>query len=659
MKRIHILIGILILIIISFGILQIATFRETFVLMPYDKGSSLPNVILAVEDSGELSLVKIDEVKNNKIKESQVKFYRKGLLFLKSNKIISQYKEGYYLVNEKNFMVLRNSLSEGSYDISVEDIESIKLKENKKSKKVDLVYIKPKYNEEDLDDMNFKFIESKEEAILNFDKNENITSSSDNIKITQSPKLTKEEKSKEPNVVKENTKVSNVVKYSEITVDGNISSNEEEAKLKPLVISPIQSGGSRIAWMGTDGKTRITSLNSSDKVQGNSITISGNDFSDMYAHNDGGVVMHTKRKKSGAESLLNHPPESPIQTYGMYLTRFNNSGNILWSTELTNNKIPYTEWAIFVWWYAHHGRIAWSGSHYATYYGAAASIEGDIHQGDRETIVSSDGSIQSGGWDWGCSHSGYEYVIWDKYKKCFASICKTDNQNRIMYNVKQTLKGIDLWYSNLSNLVPDKKGGYWVAVSDKETSQPSNSEGYADVHLLHFTAGGNTDKDIVIAGQNELNERSPHISLYGDNKILVGWETTSLKGDIKSNDSNRKFFVKAFDIETGSAIGASVKLNIKGNRYRDLVAFPDGSVAFISVGSSNNMIKIARIYQNEKPMSTESTEKKITSPDVKSTPSPTEILNKNSNEEASIDINLDLSKGNYKWIMSSFDNIFK
>lgn len=244
-------------------------------------------------------------------------------------------------------------------------------------------------------------------------------------------------------------------------------------------------------------------------------------------------------------------------------------------------------------------RIAWSGSEYAAYYGTAISVSGDIHQGDRESIVSNDGTIKSGGWDWGCSHSGYERVIWDESQKRFAGIAKTDNQNRIMYNVNGEVRGIDLWYSNVGNMVSDKKGGYWFTVSDIESGQPASSDGYADVHLVHFNASSNgtvtKDKDIIIAGQKGLNERAPHLCTFGD-KMLAGWETTSSKGDIAQNDSNRKFYIQAFDLSTGQASGDSKQINIKGNRYQDLVAFPDGSAAFVSAGSSNNKIKIARIF---------------------------------------------------------------
>jgi len=408
--------------------------------------------------------------------------------------------------------------------------------------------------------------------------------------------------------------------------------------------------------MGNDSKVHITALTDDNKINGNSIAISCNDFSDMFAHNDGGVLMLTRAKKSGSESLLNYPPEKPIPCYGMYLVKFNNSGKEIWSKEITNTKLPYTDNAIFVWWYAHHGRIAFSGSNYAAYYGCAISVNGDIHQGDRQTIVSSNGTIKSGGWNWGCSHSGYELVIWDKYKKRFASICKTDNNDRIMYNVSQTIKGIDLWYSNLGSPVPDKKGGYWLVVSDRQNGQPAKQDGYADVHLVHFNPNGKTDKDIIIAGKKDLNERAPHLSAFGEDQLLASWESTTSKGDIRQSDSNRKFFIQSFNISSGKAISKALQVNIRGNRYQDLVSFPDGSAAFVSKGSSITKIKIARFYPDNI----------LTSPDIsisgnKNPDQTNNVAKSNSTKNIEniiyVNNNLEVTAKSYNWILTDLNNI--
>ncbi len=71
------------------------------------------------------------------------------------------------------------------------------------------------------------------------------------------------------------------VRITEVDVGATVVSNEDEVALKPLVISPIPSGGSRLAWMGNDGKVHITQLNASDLPVGTSFGLPANDFADL------------------------------------------------------------------------------------------------------------------------------------------------------------------------------------------------------------------------------------------------------------------------------------------------------------------------------------------------------------------------------------------
>ncbi len=191
-------------------------------------------------------------------------------------------------------------------------------------------------------------------------------------------------------------------------------------------------------------------------------------------------------------------------------------------------------------------------------------------------------------------------MIWDPTAKRYTAVCKTDNQNRIMFNVSTEVRKLDLWYSNVGNLVPGADG-YWLTTSDIEPGQPASAEGHADVHLLQFTApaggGGKATigKDLVIAGQAGLNERAPHLAAYGADRLLAAWETTSKVGDIARQDAGRKLHVQTRSRATGEAEGEAFAVDVLGNRYQEMIAFPDGSVAFPAPGSSGTKIKILRI----------------------------------------------------------------
>ncbi|XXX73134.1 hypothetical protein WMF30_36345 [Sorangium sp. So ce134] len=407
------------------------------------------------------------------------------------------------------------------------------------------------------------------------------------------------------------------IRITEVDVGIPVINNEDEAALKPLVISPIPSGGSRLAWMSDDDQVHVVELDDGDRPVGPSLGLPANDFSDLYADDAGGVLLLTRDAEGGGTlncgaptNLCGTPPSPPVPCYDMYMVRFDGARET-WATKLTSSSAalpPYSTGptgpnVFMIWWYAHHGRIAFDGSRYAGYFGAAISVSQggciNIHQGDRMKVVDAGGELQSGGFDWGCSHSGYERILWDERAGKFVTVCKTDNNNRIAFAPDYTtIYPVDLAYSNLGNLVSASGGGYWLTASNIRPGQPAGSNGLADVRLLHFT-GGAADKDLAIASEPGLNHRAPHLAAYGDSRMLAAWETTSRAGDIARNDPGRALFVQARDRETGEAEGEPIEVDVLGNRYQDFVAFPDGSVAFAAPGSASTKIRVLRVLPCE------------------------------------------------------------
>ncbi|WP_437332309.1 hypothetical protein [Sorangium sp. So ce394] len=409
------------------------------------------------------------------------------------------------------------------------------------------------------------------------------------------------------------------IRITEVDVGVRVINNEDEAALMPLVISPIpsESGGSRLAWMSDDDRVHVVELDADDQAVGPSFGLPANDFSDLYADAEGGVLLLTRDAEGGGtlncgapENLCGTPPSPPIPCHDMYMVRFDGARET-WATKLTSSSAalpPYSTGptgpnVYMIWWYAHHGRIAFDGSRYAGYFGAAISVSQggciNIHQGDRMQVVDARGALQRGGFDWGCSHSGYERILWDESARKFVTVCKTDNGNRIAFAPDyKTIYPVDLAYSNLGNLVAASGGGYWLTASNIRPGQPAGSNGLADVRLLHFT-GGAADKDLVIASEPGLNHRAPHLAAYGASRMLAAWESTSRAGDIARNDPERTLYVQTRDRATGEAEGEPIEVDLLGNRYQDFVAFPDGSVAVAAPGSASTTIRVLRILPCE------------------------------------------------------------
>jgi len=412
-------------------------------------------------------------------------------------------------------------------------------------------------------------------------------------------------------------------------VGSTVVNNEDEAALRVMSIAPMPSGGSRLATMGNDGRVHIVTLTAADQVTGSPVSLVAADFQDLYADDAGGVVLLARPAQGsgttacGTLTNLCGPSGSlPSQyaCYDMYLVRFDGTTET-WASKLSGSSSaspPYlnsptdSQDVVFIWQaYAHHGRIAFDGTNYAGYYGAAISVSQtctdpqstlstgvNIHQGDQMKVVGPSGGAPLSGhnsFDWGCSHSGYERMIWDAAGNKFVTVCKTDNNNRIAFApTYTTILSVDLWYNNLGDLVTGSSGGYWLTGSMIRSGQPANSNGLADVRLIHFTSGA-PDVNVLVANDSGLNVRAPHLAAYGASHLLSAYETSTRTGDLPSSDTTRKLYVQAHDRATGAAVGDRVEIAAKGNRYQEFVGFPDGSVAYAAQGSTNTRVKIVRV----------------------------------------------------------------
>jgi hypothetical protein len=403
------------------------------------------------------------------------------------------------------------------------------------------------------------------------------------------------------------------LRVTQVDVGRNIASNEDEAALAPIVLAPLPSVGARVAFMGDDEKLHVITLDGDDKLGGTEVSFAAHDLSAMHADDGGGVLLLTRDAQGGGTlncgaptNLCGTPPSPAIACHDMYLVRFDGPAES-WATKLTSssaNLPPYStsktgERVYMIWWYAHHGRIAYDGARYAAYFGTAISVsEGgcvNIHQGDRMQVVDKSGALVSGGFELGCSHSGYERILWDATAQKFVSVCKTDNQNRIAIAPDYTtIRPVDLAYANLGNLVQGSGGGYWLTTSDARSGQPAGADGLAALHLLHFTSGA-ADRDLVIETDATQNARAPHLSAYGAAHMLAAWETSPSPGELAPNDGARTLHLQVRDRSTGEPDGAAITSDVRGNRYQDFVAFPDGSVAYAAPGDSASQLKILRV----------------------------------------------------------------
>jgi hypothetical protein len=443
--------------------------------------------------------------------------------------------------------------------------------------------------------------------------------------------------------------LSSRVRITEVDVGSAYAYNEVDSNgptlgLTPLAISPMPGGGSRLAFLGKgDSMVHVVTLDASDQVvAGSAFALPAYDFQDIYADAAGGVLLVSRSAQGSTANnncgninnlcglTSNYP--TTASCYDMYMVRFDGATQT-WAKNLTDTTASLPAYGtsataggnvIFIWSeYAHNGRIAFDGSNYAAYFGAAITVPNqacvgsstlttgvNIHQGDRMKVVSASGVLQTTpGFDWGCSHSGYERVTWDASAKKFVTVCKNDaptggKSGRIAFApATTTIDPVDLNYSDLGSVITAGGGGYWIVSSDMRAGQTANSAGLADVHLLHVPSltTPTPDHDLMMVSDTQ-NDRAPHLAAYGSKQIVATWEESTATGDLAQGDPNRKMYVQILDATTGAAPSGSttmtagpLSVQVLGSRYQDFRAYPDGSVAYPAPGSSGTKIKILRI----------------------------------------------------------------
>ncbi|HSC87722.1 MAG TPA: hypothetical protein VLC09_10650, partial [Polyangiaceae bacterium] len=173
------------------------------------------------------------------------------------------------------------------------------------------------------------------------------------------------------------------VRVTEIDVGVPVTQygNEWDTAPLPMALAALPNGGSRVAWLGTDEQVHIAELDCDDQLVGEPFAFPATDLQDLYADEDGGVVLLTRPADGSGEDGCGAGPlcggeSSPC--YNMFLVRFDNAGNKVWERAVTNavdGLEGYENGARFVWWYQHHGRIAFDGENYGTYFCIGITVQ--------------------------------------------------------------------------------------------------------------------------------------------------------------------------------------------------------------------------------------------------------------------------------------------
>ncbi|GAA4245086.1 hypothetical protein GCM10022255_010940 [Dactylosporangium darangshiense] len=368
------------------------------------------------------------------------------------------------------------------------------------------------------------------------------------------------------------------VRVTDVNVGTSVTGYGREGDTDPLpmAIAATPSGGSWLAWLGTNGKVYLGRLDCDDHLAGSPTSFDGIDLQDVQADANGGVVLLTRKGDCHTGPLCGGS-SSPCNT--MWMVRFDNNGQKVWErqvTNLTSGLGGYDNGARFVWWYQHHGRLASDGSNYAAYFGVAITVQNgscvDIHEGDRMQVVNAGGGLVSGhrdSFEVGCSHSWGTRIAWDPRTSHFAMVCATDNNCRIAQPHPYRTVATGACDGTLfgGDLVLARTSGYWSAWSQG-----------GQARLEHF---GNGASDSTV--RTGAASAHPHLVTYGAGRMLLAWESGS------------SMSAQVYDSGTGKTVGAKFTIGVKDHNYQAFKSYADGSAAYPAAGANGTSVRIARV----------------------------------------------------------------
>jgi len=274
-----------------------------------------------------------------------------------------------------------------------------------------------------------------------------------------------------------------------------------------LYHEPLNDGRTLVGWTDTSGNGHISVIGSGGSIE-RTLDFPAQSVRGLTVHNDGRYAVLLW--KSGSKT--------------MWLSKREANGNEIWKTNINGSLTQFDSGL-------GGSRLTFGNGLYAAYfavYGVSGWPKG--HNGDQLTYVDSSGNIQSGGWDWGCSHSMAELVSYHPALSKFMPVCSSDcySSKGILISNSEVVYPCD---GNCGGLVSAQLGQ--VALSGnswKLVFSALNRPGYAGKGIGLATIDGSFQSSYVwLTNTHGDNERDPVIARLGSSlqtdRYIVGWKT--------------------------------------------------------------------------------------------------------------------------------------
>ena len=336
-----------------------------------------------------------------------------------------------------------------------------------------------------------------------------------------------------------------------------------------LFHEPLANGSTLVGWTDASSNGHVSLVNNGSLTQ-------TYNFAAQYVR---GLTAHS----DGKFAILLWDPASKT----MWLSNRNADGSEIWRTNIDDALTSYNgSWV-------GDSRLTYGSGLYAAYFG----VHGDSgwvqgHEGDQLTYVNDSGVIQSGGWEWGCSHSMAELVNYHPGLSKFAPVCSSDcyASKGILLNDNQVVYAGD---GNCGGNVSTQLGQMAPSASTwKLVFNAMNRPGYVGRGVgLATINGAFASSYLWLTNTTGDYERDPSIARLGttltSDRYVVGWTTTN-DGTYRLGviDGNGNFLAGPDEV---SSLGVRW-----GNRDDSFRTAPDGTVSWIQGDPNSNILRLFR-----------------------------------------------------------------
>lgn len=271
----------------------------------------------------------------------------------------------------------------------------------------------------------------------------------------------------------------------------------------PVILATSPNGGAKVAW--SDGSNvHVTPLDAMGNRAGDDALVMGSEARGLVAHDDGSAVLVRRGD-------------------AMLFVRLDQAGSVTTTLSIVGGTSHTTEGSRWIDNWPHQGRLAWSGTQYAAYFGQTGNhgSAGD-HQGDHYALITAAGTRASGGWNWGCSHSLDDRIAHNG--TAWAPICISDSypgsgiyfNNRVLISNEPSVTNVG-GVAKLGGLVPAADGFYLSFTSPEMKSS-------TEVNFIKIANNGMPSGRAFITDTPSVTEGYSHLAKLGE-QLLAGWDT--------------------------------------------------------------------------------------------------------------------------------------